>query len=90
VVDQKNKLMGVGIIVRDHNGHVWASMCTTKPYVTDPTVAVELCRELGLQAILLEGNAKEIVSAMENGGDSLGRYRRIVANARYLLSIFQS
>jgi hypothetical protein len=38
-MDQKNKVMGVGIIARDHNGHVRASMCTITPYVLDSTVA---------------------------------------------------
>jgi hypothetical protein len=88
--------MGVGIIAWHHNGHVRASMCTIKPYVLDPIVAealtaqqwVELCRDLGIQSILLEGDAKEIVLALKTGGDSLGSYGSIIAYARNLPSHF--
>jgi hypothetical protein len=64
-VDKGSKIMGVVIIIRDHNGEVCASSCSTKPYVVDPSVVealgarqgVELCIELGLQSVLLEGDA---------------------------------
>jgi len=65
-VDRKNKLMGVGLIARDHTGQVRAPLCTHKPYVIDPTTAealaarqgVELCHNLGFQSIVLEGDAQ--------------------------------
>jgi len=68
-MDQKNKVMGVGIIARDHNGHVRASMCTITPYVLNSTVAealaawqgVEFCHDFEIQFIMLEGDTKEIV-----------------------------
>lgn len=41
--------MGVGIIALDHNGHVWASMCTTKPYVSNPTMAEALAAQQGME-----------------------------------------
>jgi hypothetical protein len=75
-VNKKNKIIGVGIVIQDHKGVVRATMCSSKPYVSDPTVAealgarqaVELCRNLGFQNILLEGDAKEIVSEIASGG----------------------
>lgn len=51
---------------------------------------MELCRDLGIQAILLEGDAKEIVYALEHEGGALGRYGSIVADTRSLLSNFHS
>ena len=38
-IDVKNKKMGVGVIVRDADGLVSASMCTTVLYITDLTLA---------------------------------------------------
>lgn len=38
VVDKNQKMMGVGIIVRNYEGKMLASMCATKPYNSDPSV----------------------------------------------------
>lgn len=88
--------MSVGIIIRDHNGSVRAAKCTTIRYVIDPLVAkalasrqgVELCRELGIYAILLEGDAREIVSALEHDGDAMGRCGSFVIDTSSLISDF--
>jgi ribonuclease HI len=93
-VCKKKKIMGVGIVIRDHMGVVRAAMCLSKPYVSDPVVAealgareaVELCRKLGLQSFLLEGDAKEIVSEIASGGASVGKYGSIVDHTLSLLS----
>ena len=37
--DQKKKLMGVGVVVRDCKEGVITSQCSTRPYINDPTVA---------------------------------------------------
>jgi len=54
----KNKKIGVGIIARDHEGKVMASMCTTKPYISDPEVTdwkgVEFSRDMRFQNIMME------------------------------------
>lgn len=54
----KNKKMGVGIIARDHERKVMASMCTTKPYIFDPEVTdwkgVEFSRDMRFQNIMME------------------------------------
>jgi hypothetical protein len=71
---------------RDHSGHVRAFMCTIEPYVLDSTVAealaarqgVKFCRDLGIQSILLEGDTRKIVFALEARGDCLGRYGSII------------
>jgi hypothetical protein len=93
-VDKGSKIMGVGIIIRDHNGEVCASSCSTRPHVVDPSVAkalgprqgVELCIELGLQSVLLEGDAKEIVNDIAKGGVSSGSCGSIIDHTRSLLS----
>jgi hypothetical protein len=93
-VDKGSKIMGEGIIIRDHSGEVCASSCSTRPHVVDPFVAealrarhgVELCIELGLQSVLLEGDAKEIVNAIAKGGVSSGSCGSIIDHTRSLLS----
>lgn len=73
-------------------------MCTYKSYVSDPTIAealaarhgVEFCRDLGFPSIVLEGDAQEIVSALGNEAQCLGKYMSLIADARDLLTSFQS
>lgn len=37
-IDTSNKKMCVGAIVRNYNGNMLASLCSSKPYITDPIV----------------------------------------------------
>jgi ribonuclease HI len=65
--------MGVGLVLRDHSEQVLAARCMTHPYVFDPTIAeafaarcgMRLCRELGLQRVIFEGDSLEVVSALQ-------------------------
>lgn len=71
-VDINKKQMGVGIIARDHEDKVKASLYTIRPYIFDPTTAeavavwkvVEFNRDLGFQNIMLERDALEILFAL--------------------------
>jgi len=75
-VDHRSKLMGVGIVIRDHDGFVRVAKCTTIRYVADPLVADTpiLAARMG-------------VSALEQEGDVLGRYGSIVMDIYpYVLS----
>jgi hypothetical protein len=68
--------MGVGIVIRDHDGFVRVAKCTTIRYVADPLVADTpiLAARMG-------------VSALEQEGDVLGRYGSIVMDIYpYVLS----
>lgn len=38
-LDRGSKKMGVGVIARDERGLVVAFMCTTIPFITDPSIA---------------------------------------------------
>lgn len=78
--------MGVGVIIRDAVGTVVAAMCSTVPYITDPAVAeatalwkaVTLCLELNIQRLHLEGDAKEIVQALQKRGPCRSRYGPLI------------
>jgi hypothetical protein len=45
-----------------------------------------ICRNLGLQSFLLEGDAKEIVSEIASGGASVGKYGSTVEHTLWILS----
>lgn len=55
-INTSNKKMGVGAIVRNYSRNMLASLCSSKPYITDPIVdeayatwkAVKFSRDLGL------------------------------------------
>lgn len=60
-------------MVRDHEGKVIACRSKTKMDLLDPTAAealaaflgVQLCKDLGLTHIMLEGDAKLVVEAVK-------------------------
>jgi hypothetical protein len=64
--------VGVGVIVRDNNGRVLAAKSFTKRGVLKPLIgetmasyyAAQLCNQLGLQKVILEGDAKTVVEAI--------------------------
>jgi hypothetical protein len=82
--------MGVGVILTDHVGDVIASFCTYKPTVMEPTTAealvawyaTEICRKLGVKESILEGDAKEVVQALQRVGIWRGSYCMLVKEAR--------
>lgn len=64
-IDETLKVIGVCVIVRDHEEKVLEIMCLTNPYITDPIVAkafaackeVKFGRDLGIHNIILKGDA---------------------------------
>jgi len=76
-LDVRQNRMGVGIIARDELGEVRAALCTTLPYIQNPSVAetvgarraVEFARERGFSSIVIEGDSREVVLALGNSGD---------------------
>ena len=56
-IDKQGQRMGVGILVRDHEGKVRGAKCVTKPFIDDLAVveevrawhAVELFYQMGFQ-----------------------------------------
>lgn len=84
----------MGIIAKDHDGNILASMCSTKPYISDPFVAevvaawkvVKFRRELGFQNIMMEGDMPEIVHALQKEGCCWSMYGQLIDDARILLN----
>lgn len=67
-VDRGNKIMGMGLVAREHMVQVRASLFMTQAYIFDPATAeafaarrgIEFCRELGFRSIIMEGDLLEI------------------------------
>lgn len=70
-VDKANRWLGIGFIVRDYNDVVIAVRSLSKTGNSKPIAAealtafhaVEFSKELGLQHIILEGDALQVVTA---------------------------
>jgi hypothetical protein len=81
-VDRRKKLIGIGLVARDHLGGVRGVMCSTVAYISDSTLAealaarkgVELARTLGIRSFTLEGDSMVIVEALKKSDFSSGVY----------------
>jgi ribonuclease HI len=70
--DRRNGRLGMGVIIRDQQGKMWASKSRMKEGVLDATtgealaalMAAELCVEMGISRVQLEGDAKNVVTAV--------------------------
>jgi hypothetical protein len=95
-VDGGRKVIGMGAIVRDSDGTVLAMMCDTMLFVQDPVLAealaarraIELCLLLGIRKIILEGDALQVVHALQVSNRGPSVIGPIVEDARYLCRRF--
>lgn len=68
-VNRKKGRLGLGAVIWDHQGRMWASKSLTCHGFLDPTtaetmaatMAVQLCYEMGIMQVHLEGDAKNVV-----------------------------
>jgi hypothetical protein len=88
-LDRTLKVMGVGIIARDHLGMVRASMCYAQKYLMDPTAPEALGAWLGaglgrymrFPSITLEGDAQEVVLALGIADGSMSKFESLILDA---------
>ncbi|XP_040994261.1 uncharacterized protein LOC121240796 [Juglans microcarpa x Juglans regia] len=72
-INMEQQKMGMGIVVKDSKGEVIASLCGTQGSVTSPFIAefntlwrtMDLCSELGIQDVIIEGDAKVLINAIK-------------------------
>ncbi|XP_059434317.1 uncharacterized protein LOC132167380 [Corylus avellana] len=92
-VDVSQKRMGMGIAIRDHGGELLAAYCATRDYITDAATAealtawqaVEISQSLGLEKVVLEGDAMEVVKVLRNEEVWLGSYGHVLQEAKQKL-----
>lgn len=93
----KEKRIGIGVIIRDNMGPVFAAQCKTIHAVYDPTTAeavaalhaLELSRDSGLQEVLLEGDSKIVVTALKDIDSNFCRYGQVIDDAKVVLKAFR-
>lgn len=87
-------MIGVGVIARDFAGNVLGAMCSVHRYISDPTIAeaygarqaAEFGCFLGLQTVILEGHALEVVAALGRDDEGAGKYGNLDGEARRILN----
>jgi len=97
-LDRNKKLIGVGVIAQDWEGNVMALMCSIQQYISDPSVAeaygarqaVEFGCFLGLNSVIVEGDATVIISALGRTEEEDGNFGSLIMDARSLLCGFLS
>jgi ribonuclease HI len=71
-IDKQNGRVGFGVVIRNHCGAMVASKSHFRTGFIDPTtaeamaalMAVQFCVEMGIQQVILEGDAKNVVAAV--------------------------
>jgi ribonuclease HI len=92
-VDGRGKRIGIGVIVRDHEGGAMATLSETKDYIQDPATAealaarraVELSLNLGIRRLILEGDSLPIVQAIQEASGGQHMYELIIEDIKSLL-----
>ena len=97
-INLKEKKVGIGVIIRDYQGWVFAALSKTIQISLDPTMAeaaaallaVEFSRDSGLQQVILEGDSKNVVLALSETEANLSRYGQIIEDAKVVLCGFRN
>jgi hypothetical protein len=92
-LDRKHKLIGVRIVARDSEGKVLMARCSYQRYISDSSMAeaygAKLCAEfglfLGLQSVVLEGDALEVVKALSRVDEDMGNFGNLIGETSILL-----
>ncbi|XP_042964529.1 uncharacterized protein LOC122298728 [Carya illinoinensis] len=90
--------VGIGVVVRDEEREVLASLCKVVDCLHDPSVgealalkrAVQFCDELGFSNVVLEGDAQVIVKAANNREELYTAYGNVMEEVRGFLKMRES
>lgn len=80
-------------MLRTHEGVMVAAHCTTRQLISNPTVveavgawvAVDMCRQLGITHVILEGDSLEVVQAIQKEGKCWSIYGHLINDTKSLL-----
>jgi ribonuclease HI len=95
-LDKNNGRMGIGLVIRDSSGKVYAAASHVVDFLIDPIVGesmaalkvVEFCKNMGLDRIMVEGDSLQVVNAINKPGLNWGKYGHIVANIHEVLRYY--
>ncbi|KAF5470606.1 hypothetical protein F2P56_011110 [Juglans regia] len=92
--DKGNSRLGIGVIVRDLDGYIIVSLCSSIPLTPDPFLgeavatlrATSLHAELGLHQFILEGDSLGVVKAIQQGNEIWSSTGMVIRDIKVLLS----
>jgi ribonuclease HI len=95
-IDNRKGRVGIGVILRDERGQMVAAMSKTRIGILEPSTgeafaassAVCFCRDLGVQCVVLEGDAKQIVDTVNSNSASWSRFGHLIDDTRRILESF--
>ncbi|XP_059454982.1 uncharacterized protein LOC132185194 [Corylus avellana] len=96
-VDIKQGRVGLGAVLGDHQGKMWAAQSQTRHGFLDPSavealgalLAVQLCMEMGIQQVQLEGNAKNVIMAVNSDESSRGQLPTDIRSSLRAISVWE-
>jgi ribonuclease HI len=92
-VDKSSGMVGIGVVIREDQGRVIAAMSKHRRGALEATTgealaafhAADFCREMGLKCINLEGDAKQVVDAINSPTMVWNRFGHLVEDTRRIL-----
>jgi ribonuclease HI len=84
--NKNKKKIGIGIIIRDSMGATMTTLSKPKDYIVALDIAeamavlraLHFSRELGFYMVILEGDALQVVHALEKGWRTWSRYAHLI------------
>ena len=97
-ISMTTKMVGVGVVVRDDQGRVILAQGKSISAMYDlatgeamaALVAVDLCRDMGVFDVILEGDSLEVVNSINEDLNSRRRYGHLLDDMKMVLSSFRS
>jgi ribonuclease HI len=85
--------MGIGVIIRDEKGGVIAAISKTREGLLEPTTgeaitlffAMGLRRDIATQNVMFEGDAKQVMDAMNSTMSRWSRFGHLLEDTRHSL-----
>jgi ribonuclease HI len=96
-IDVQMKCMGLGVIIRDGMGRVAAALNKTLNSLQDPTFnealgargVVEFAKDMGFNEMILEGDSKQVVTAISSKELNWCKFGHIVGDILEALKMFR-
>ena len=93
MIDYSSCRMEIGVIIRDEHGAVvvaWSKSCqgSVEPTMGEATTlfyAKSLCRELGIHEDIFEGDAKQVMDAINSNTSRWSRFVHLIEDTRQIL-----
>ncbi|XP_042950057.1 uncharacterized protein LOC122282168 [Carya illinoinensis] len=97
-VDRVNCKIGIGVVIRDSQGRIYASLKSPKDSFPNAHLAeslaalraVTFCKRLSLARVILEGDAQQVVKAIQDCNDTGNSAGVVIRDIKQLLTKQQS